>query len=235
MFAYIGMFVVMLLAMWAQHRVKGNFAKYSQVRASSGLTGAQAAARMLKAQGVTNVAIERSQGGGLSDHYDPRANVIRLSSGVFDSTSVAALGVACHEAGHAMQKAQNYAPLVIRNAAVPAAGFLPNVGMVMLMIGLIMGVGVNIPTIGFYIAAIGLGLFSISAILQVINLPVEFDATARAKRALVETGIIQRGDETRAVDKVLDAAALTYVAATLGAIMSVLYYAALIFGGRRRD
>ena len=233
MLFYLGIFVAMILAMWAQFRVKGNFQKYSRVRSSSGLTGAQAAAKMLRAQGVTNVAIERSPGGELSDHYDPRSNTIRLSAGVYDSTSVAALGIACHEAGHAMQKARNYAPLVIRNAAVPAAGILPNVGMVMMMIGFIMGAFVG-TGIGWYLAIFGLGLFSFSAILQVINLPVEFDATARAKHALVQTGMI-RPDEKYAVDKVLNAAALTYVAATLGAIMTVLYYASLLLGNRRQD
>lgn len=228
----IGMLAAMALSIWAQFKVKGNFEKYSRVRSSSGLTGAEAAYEMLRRAGITGVSIERASG-FLSDHYDPRHKVIRLSPAVHDQASLASLGVACHEAGHAIQDAKHYAPLAIRNMAVPVASFGSNAGVILVFIGLMLGAAASTPTIGYPIAVLGLILFAGTVVFQLINLPVEFDATARAKKALISHGLIQRGEEERAVAKVLDAAALTYVAATIGAVMTLLYYALLVFGNRR--
>jgi Zn-dependent membrane protease YugP len=235
MFAiYIAMFAVLILSFWAQYKVKANFEKYSRVRSASGLTGAEAAHEMLHREGIDTVRIERG-GGFLSDHYDPRSNTIRLSPAVFDSNSVAALGVACHEAGHAIQKAKKYAPLAIRNMAVPVASIGSNAGIILVFVGLMLGAATQAGSIGFPIAVLGLVLFAATVAFQLINLPVEFDATARAKHALVSHGMIQRGAEAQAVDKVLDAAALTYVASTISAVITLLYYAMIVFGGNRRN
>lgn len=210
-----------LLGLYAQYKIKSAFSEMSQVPA--GISGAQAAARMMANGGLTGVGIERVQG-HLSDHYDPRAKVLRLSPDVHDGYSMAAVGVACHEAGHAFQDAQNYAPLVIRNAAVPAANFGGGIGMTMLMIGLFAGF--------FQLAVLGLVLFAGVAFFQIVNLPVEFDASNRARRELVEQGMITAREEPY-VAKVLNAAALTYVAGTLQSVAQLAYFALLLFGGRR--
>jgi Zn-dependent membrane protease YugP len=221
---FIGLIVLLIISAVAQAQVKSKFSKFSRVRASSGMTGAQAAQHMLRQQGITNVGIER-QGGFLSDHYDPRRKVIRLSPGVYDSNSLSAVGVACHEAGHAVQDARKYAPLVIRNAAVPIAGIGSNMSFVLIFIGLILNFT--------GLAVIGLLLFAGVVFFQVVNLPVEFNASSRAKEALVSYGIVSRGAEENGVSQVLNAAAMTYLAATLTAIFQLLYFALLVFGGRR--
>ncbi len=221
---FIGLILLMILSMVAQNAVQGNFKKFGRVRTSSGMTGAEAALHMLRSSGLNNVSVERVQG-FLSDHYDPRKKVIRLSPNVHDSDSVSAVGVACHEAGHAVQDAQNYAPLVIRNAAVPMAGFGSNFGLILIIIGLFMN--------AMGLAIVGLIFFGAVVFFQVVNLPVEFDASSRAKQAMLEYGIISHGQEAQGVNKVLNAAALTYVVAALTAIFQLLYFAALIFGGRR--
>ena len=200
-----------LLGLFAQWRVKSTFASMSQVPAR--MSGAEAARRMLDSGGLNSVGIEQVQG-HLSDHYDPRAKMLRLSPDVYNGRSMAALGVACHEAGHAFQDAKGYAPLVVRNMAVPAAGFGSNAGMMMAMGGIIFG----FPALLW----IGIALFSAVVFFQVVNLPVEFDASARARRQLVEHGMIADREE-QYVAKVLNAAALTYVAATLQAIMTLVY------------
>jgi Zn-dependent membrane protease YugP len=215
----------MAFGLIAQAKVKSNFHKYSKVRASSGLSGAEAAQLMLDREGVRGVRITVSEQGFLSDHYDPSAKTIRLSPEVFNGNSLAALGVACHEAGHAIQDARQYAPLVIRNAAVPMAGFGSSAGVMIVMVGLILN------SIG--VATIGLVLFAAVVFFQLVNLPVEFDASVRAKQALATHGLITAGPEAKGVAKVLDAAALTYVAATAAAIFQLLYYAMLVFGNRR--
>lgn len=220
----VGMIVLTILSLWAQSQVKGKFDKFSRVRASSGLTGAQAAIQMLQREGITNVRVERVDG-FLSDHYDPRTRVIRLSPPVHDSNSLSAVGVACHEAGHAIQHATSYAPLVIRNAAVPIAGFGSNAGLILIIIGAAIG--------AMGLALLGLVLFAGVVFFQLVNLPVEFDASARAKRAIIDQGLVSPGAEARGVSQVLNAAALTYVAATLTAIFTLLYYAMIIFGSRR--
>lgn len=220
----IGSLIIGAFGLYAQAKVKGNFERYSRVPSSSGLTGAEAAVEMLRRAGIPYVRVERVEG-FLSDHYDPRGKVIRLSPDVHDSRSLSALGVACHEAGHAIQDARSYAPLVIRNAAVPLANFGSSAGIIILMAGLFLQ---------FHgLAVIGLLLFGAVMVFQLVNLPVEFDASARAKQALITHGLIQRGPEEQAVSKVLGAAAMTYVAATVSSVFTFLYYALLVFGGRR--
>ena len=209
-----------LLSLYAQYRVKSTFAQMSEMPAR--MTGAQAARQMLDSAGLYSVAIERVPG-QLSDHYDPRAKVLRLSQGVHDARSLAALGVACHEAGHAFQDAKHYAPLVVRNLAVPAASFGSGAGMMLLIGGMLFA----IPAIMW----IGIALFSAVVFFQVVNLPVEFDASNRAKRQLVEQGMIA-DVESQYVAKVLNAAALTYVAATLQSIMTLAYYVMIATSSR---
>lgn len=201
-----------LLGLYAQWKVKSSFASMSEIPAR--LSGAEAARRMLDASGLRDVGIEPIEG-HLSDHYDPRAKVLRLSPDVYNGHNMAALGVACHEAGHAYQDAEQYAPLVIRNMAVPAANFGSGAGIWMLIGGIFFGVPA--------LAWVGVALFAAVVFFQVVNLPVEFNASARARQHLVAAGVIAERDEPY-VAKVLNAAALTYVAATLQAVMTLLYY-----------
>lgn len=214
MFVYLILFMIlpMALGFYAQWKVKSSFAKMSKVPAR--MSGAEAARRMLDNAGMQSVRIEPVQG-HLSDHYDPRGKVLRLSPDVYGGRSMAALGVACHEAGHAFQDAQNYVPLVIRNAAVPAANFGSGIGMSMLFFGLMIGLTP--------VAWLGVILFSAVVFFQIINLPVEFNASNRAREQLVAQGLINANEE-HYVATVLNAAALTYVAATLQSIMTLLYY-----------
>jgi len=209
-----------LLGLYAQWKVKSSFAAMSQVPAR--MSGAEAARRMLDAAGLQSVGIEQVPG-HLSDHYDPRHKVLRLSQDVYSGHNMAALGVACHEAGHAFQDAQSYAPLVVRNMAVPAANFGSGIGATLLFIGAIM----SFPGLMW----IGVILFSAVVVFQVVNLPVEFNASSRARQHLVDYGLITMQEE-QYVAKVLNAAALTYVAATLQSIMTLAYYL-LILTGRR--
>jgi hypothetical protein len=216
----------LLLGLYAQMRVKSAFAKYSRVPAMSGMTGAQAARRILDANGLQSVDIERVQG-KLSDHYDPRSKTLRLSGDVFGTPSLAAVGVAAHEAGHAMQDKTHYAPLRLRSAMVPTVQIGSWLGPIIFMIGLFMS-----SAFGETLAWLGLIIFGATALFAVVTLPVEFNASKRAKELLVSTGVLAP-QEVQGVDKVLDAAALTYVAAALQAIMTMLYYASLLLG--RRD
>ena len=216
----------LLLGLWAQMRVRSAFAKYSRVRAVSGMTGAQAARRILDSHGLQSVAVERVDG-MLSDHYDPRAKVLRLSTDVYGTPSLAAVGVAAHEAGHALQDQSNYAPLQLRSAMVPAVQIGSWVGPLIFAVGLFMA-----GAIGESVAWVGLLLFGATALFALVTLPVEFDASKRAKQLLVTNGVLVPL-EVRGVDHVLDAAALTYVAAALQAIMTLFYYATLLMG--RRD
>lgn len=201
-----------LLSLAAQIMVKSAYRKMSAVRNSRGLTGAQAAARVLYEHGVTNVRIERV-GGTMTDHYDPRTNVIRLSDGVFDSTSVAAVGIACHEAGHAVQHAQNYAPIKIRNAILPVCNIGSTIGIPLAIVGLFIGMD--------FLFWIGILLYSLVAVFQFATLPVEFNASARALKAIDSTGMLA-GEEYKGARKVLTAAALTYVAALAVSIANLL-------------
>lgn len=212
-----------LLSLYAQYKVKSSFAEMSKV--PTRLSGAQAARQMLDSSGLHSVGIERVPG-HLSDHYDPSSKVLRLSQDVYDGRSMAALGVACHEAGHAFQDAQSYAPLVVRNLAVPAANFGSSISGILLMLGIMMSMK---PLLW-----IGIILFSAVVFFQLVNLPVEFDASARAKKQLVSLGMIADND-VYYVSKVLNAAALTYVAATLQSVMTLLYYILHALSGRNSE
>ncbi|MCB8929131.1 MAG: zinc metallopeptidase [Ardenticatenaceae bacterium] len=213
----------LLLGLWAQSRVKSNFNKYSKVRTARNLTGADVARQLLDAQGLYDVAIEETQG-MLSDHYDPRSKVLRLSPGVYRTPSIAAAGVAAHEMGHALQDAGGYFPLQIRSTLVPAAQFGSSLAPWLFMGGLLL----NFTSLAW----VGVIMFAAAVLFTLITLPVEFDASKRAKQLLVSSGILI-GDEIKGVDKVLDAAAWTYVAAAVSAIGTLLYYVLLLTGGRR--
>jgi uncharacterized protein len=206
----------LILGLWAQFRIRSTYSAAGKVPAS--LSGAAAARHILDSAGLTQVP------GHLSDHYDPRDKVLRLSPEVYQSRSLAAVGIAAHEAGHALQDAHQYAPLVVRNAAVPVAGFGSNAGLLLLILGLVMGIQ--------EIIWFGIALFAGVVVFQLVNLPVEFNASSRAKALLVSEGIVHE-QEMPYVNKVLNAAALTYVAATLQAILTLVYYIMLAQG--RRD
>lgn len=216
----------LLLGLWAQFKVQSSFKKYSQVRTLSGLTGAQAARRILDVHNLVNVKIEPTQG-TLSDHYDPSARVLRLSNGVFQSPSVAAVGIAAHESGHAIQHADNYAFLTLRSMLVPTVQLGSWLGPIIFMVGLFLA-----GSTGTTISWIGLGLFALTAVFALVTLPVELDASRRAKQALADSGIIYT-QEAGGVSAVLDAAALTYVAAAIQALSTLAYYAFMLLG--RRD
>ena len=218
----------LLLSMLASFFVKSTFNKYAKVTSSSGLTGAQAADIMLKASGVNDVKIEHVNG-FLSDHYDPSVNTLRLSDAVYGSNSLSALGVACHEAGHALQKANNYAPMGLRTLLVLPA----NLGSKFSYVLILGGAALQQP---FLINA-GLILFTAAVAFSVVTLPVEWDASARAKKALVTAGILQPAEREHA-GSVLNAAFMTYVAGAVSSLATLLYYllrAGVIGGGRRRD
>ncbi|MFZ5880965.1 MAG: zinc metallopeptidase [Chloroflexota bacterium] len=217
-------FLLMLLTSWY---VKSAYSKWSRVPARSRMTGAQAAQRLISTGGLYGVQIQGIRG-EMTDHYDPRDKVLRLSQGVGGGASVAALAIAAHELGHAMQDAEDYLPLRLRAALVPAVQIGSNLGWILIALGLFLN-WVNV-------AWLGVLVFSAGAVFALATLPVEFDASARAKRLLAETGIIMGEDEQRGVNTVLNAAALTYVAGAITAILQLLYYVFLIGGiGRRRD
>lgn len=214
----------MLIALLAQLNVSATFNRYSRVASRRGLTGAQAAEAVLRAHGVYDVRIERVSG-RLSDHYDPRSNVIRLSDGVYGSTSVASLGVAAHEAGHAVQYAQGYGPIKLRTAIIPVCNIGSQLSILLIVLGLI-----------FYFPAlfgVGVILFAVAVVGQVVTLPVEFNASRRAMASLRDAGLLEQ-EELRGARKVLTAAAMTYVAALLVSIAQLLRFL-LAFGGRRRN
>ncbi len=219
----------LLLMAWAQYRVKSAYRHGSQVDAH--LSGAAAARHILDRAGLQDIDVEETQG-FMSDHYDPRHRVVRLSHDVYHSRSATAVGIAAHEAGHALQHAHNYAPLMVRNAAVPAAQFGPGLFIAMFVVGAILSaMGL---AIGFPIIVAGLACYGGLVIFQIVNLPVEFNASTRARRLLDEYSIVD-DQGSAAVADVLNAAALTYVAATLQAVLTLLYYASIIFGGRSDD
>ena len=219
----------MLLALWAQYKVKSTFAAAHEVPATSGLTGAQVAQMILEANDIRNVGIEPSHG-FLSDHYDPRAKMLRLSPDVYEGRSVASLGIAAHEVGHAIQDATRYPLLVLRNGIVPFAAVGLNLAMIVIMIAMIGIAG----TLSQTLLLVGIGLFSLTVFFQLVNLPVEFDASRRAKDTLFSTGLVAQGVEQRAMSKMLSAAAMTYVAATISSIATLLYYV-LIFISRGQN
>lgn len=219
----------LLLGLWAQAKVQGAFKKYAQIRSYVGLSGAQIARRMLDANGLQNVRVEET-GGMLSDHYDPMSKVLRLSHETFRGISISAAGVAAHEAGHALQDQQGYVPLHIRSAIVPAVQIGSWLGPIIFMLGLFLSSG----SLGTSIAWFGILIFSVTAIFSVVTLPVEFDATRRAKEWLSNSGVLYL-QEMEGINKVLDAAALTYVAGAIQAVSTVLYYVFLLSGRSRRD
>jgi uncharacterized protein len=213
----------LLLGLWAQWKVQRAFRQNAEVRTARGLTGAQVARSVLEGNGLTNVRVERVQG-FLSDHYDPRGRVLRLSPDVYHGQSLSAAGVAAHEAGHALQHAQGYSFLQLRSAMVPAVQIGSWIGPIVFMIGLFMA-----GAMGTTLAWVGVALFAAVALFALVTLPVEFDATRRAKQQLVSSGIII-GNEMRGVNAVLDAAAMTYVAGAVQAISTLLYYVFLLMG-----
>ncbi|MEZ4592109.1 MAG: zinc metallopeptidase [Chloroflexota bacterium] len=213
----------LLLGFWAQARVKRNFNKYAQVRTARNVTGAQVARQLLDAQGLYDVAVEETQG-FLSDHYDPRSKVLRLSPDVYRTPSIAAAGVAAHEMGHALQDASGYFPLQVRSTLVPAAQFGSSLAPWLFIGGLLL----NFTSLAW----VGVIMFAAAVLFTLVTLPVEFDASKRAKQLLVSNGVLV-GNEVEGVNKVLDAAALTYVAAAVSAIGTLLYYVLLLTGGRR--
>ncbi|MBP8000028.1 MAG: zinc metallopeptidase [Chloroflexi bacterium] len=215
----------LLLGMYAQARVRNNFSKYSQVRTWRGLTGAEVARSLLNTQGLYEVQVEESQG-FLSDHYDPRSKTLRLSPDVYRSPSVAAAGIAAHEMGHALQHAHGYAPLQLRSALVPAVQFSSNLAPWIIIVGMLLQ--------WTSLAWVGVILFAGAVFFSLVTLPVEFDASRRAKQLLVSEGVLS-AQEVEGVNKVLDAAALTYVAAAIAAVGQLLYWILRLSGASRRD
>ena len=219
----------LILSMWASSNVNSTFKKYSKQYSSRHLTGAQAAQRVLSANGVRNVRIDRVSG-NLTDHYDPKTNVIRLSDSVYDSTSTAAIGVACHEAGHAVQYAQSYAPIKLRAAIIPITNFGSRLAMPLILLGILLSF---LGEMSYFFVYLGIACFALSLVFQLITLPVEFNASRRAMQAIAQGNLLTEAEQTGA-RKTLNAAALTYVAATATALAQLLRLIA-IFGRRRRN
>ena len=222
----------LILSMWASANVNTTFKKYSGQLSSRRITGAQAAQRVLMANGVQGVKIQRVSG-NLTDHYDPRTNVIRLSDNVYDNTSTAAIGVACHEAGHAVQYAQSYAPIKLRAAVIPVTNLGSKLAMPLILIGLLLS---YLGNISYMLVYAGIACFGLSLVFQLVTLPVEFNASQRALAA-ISSGNLLTEEEQKGARKTLTAAALTYVAATATALAQLLRLLVL-FGGRgnrRRD
>ena len=219
----------LILSLWASANVNSTFKKYANQLSYRRITGAQAAQRVLSANGVSGVRIERIRG-NLTDHFDPKDNVIRLSDSVYDATSTAAIGVACHEAGHAVQYAQNYAPIKLRAAIVPITNIGSRLAMPLILLGLLFSFGESI-SFGFVYA--GIACFGLSVVFQLVTLPVEFNASRRAMEAIASVNILTE-EEQKGARKTLTAAALTYVAATAVALAQLLRLL-LLFGGRRRS
>ncbi len=223
-----------IFALWAQLNVKLTYSKYSKIPNRRGISGAEAARRILDGAGLYNVRIERVSG-ELTDHYDPKNQVIRLSDATYDKISAAAVGVAAHEAGHAIQHAQGYAPLKLRNAIIPVTNIGSQLSMPLFLIGFLLSMVAQDPTFGLTIMLLGIIAFSFSTIFQLITLPTEFNASARAMKILKNDYILESDDLT-AASKVLRAAALTYVAALATSLAYLLRFLLIFAGasGRRR-
>ena len=217
-----------MLSLWAQGRVNSTYSKYARVGSRTGMTGADAARRLLASQGIYDVTV-RQVSGNLTDHYDPRTKTVNLSQGVYGSTSVAAIGVAAHECGHAMQDAGGYVPLRVRGALVPVANFGAQISWPLILIGILFSSGSSSMLI-----TLGILMFSLSVLFQLVTLPVEFNASSRAVNLLDRTGILA-GQEVGQTRQVLSAAALTYVAAAAASILQLLRLLYLFGGNRRRD
>lgn len=223
---------VLIFALICQGMVKSRYRKYSQVISRSGMTGADAAWRLLQLNGITDVRIQKVSG-TLTDNYNPSTKIISLSEGVFDSRSIAAIGIACHEAGHACQHAQGYTPLSIRNAAIPVTRIGSGLGVPLVLIGVFISAYAQHSDIGYYIALIGLILYSFVALFQLLTLPVEFDASKRALQTIKSNGFLVDSEYSGA-KSVLTAAALTYVAALASSLVTLLRLLIVISGSRRR-
>ena len=217
-----------LLSLLASYNVNSTFKKYSKQHSTRRITGAQAAERVLFANGVTGVRIDRISG-NLTDHFDPKANVIRLSDSVYDATSTAAIGVACHEAGHAVQYAKKYGPIKLRAAIVPVTNIGSKLAMPLILLGLILSAAMEM---SYTLVYIGIACFGLSLVFQLVTLPVEFNASRRAMEAIKNTDLLTQ-QEQKGARKTLTAAALTYVAATAVALAQLLRL--IVLFGRRRD
>lgn len=219
-----------LLSLWASANVNSTFKKYAKQYSRRQLTGAEAAQRVLSANGVRGVRIERISG-NLTDHFDPRSNVIRLSDNVYGNTSTAAIGVACHEAGHAVQYATDYAPIKLRSAIIPITNFGSRLAMPLILLGILLA---SFSFLGDTLVYVGIACFGLSLVFQLVTLPVEFNASRRAMLAIEEGGLLTE-EEQKGARKTLTAAALTYVAATAVALSQLLRLIVLFGGNRRRN
>ena len=221
-----------ILALIASYKVKSTYSRYSRVPTSRGISGAEAARMVLEGNGVMGVRISRCEG-HLTDHFDPRDNTIYLSEDVYDGTSAAACGVAAHEAGHAVQYAEEYAPMRIRSALVPVTNFGSSIGMILIMVGILLSM---VAAVFAYVAYAGILLFSLTAIFQLVTLPVEFNASRRAMAAISDSGRFER-EEQQGARRVLTAAAMTYVAALAVSLAQLLRLLIIVANatGRRRD
>ena len=222
---------VIIFSLFAQAKVNSAYKKFSRIRNSRNITGAMAAQMILRHYGINDVRIE-SCAGKLTDHYSPKEKVIRLSQNVYGGTSIAAVGIACHEAGHAAQHAENYLPNVIRTALVPVTNFGSRFGLIIAFLGYFLAY-LTYSEIGYYIIIFGLALYALVAVFQLVTLPVEFNASKRALEVIEADGLLA-GDEHKGAKKVLTAAALTYVAALATAIVNLLYYIFRLLGNSRR-
>jgi Zn-dependent membrane protease YugP len=221
---YLLVLVAAIFSMWASSRVNSTYSKYAKVRSMQGLTGAEAAQRILYYAGLSNIRVEHVSG-NLTDHYDPKGKVLRLSDSTYSSPSVAAIGVAAHECGHAIQDAEGYSPLRLRSTLVPAANLGSKLGIPIIILGVILGSN-------YMLIQLGIWVFSLAVLFQVVTLPVEFNASNRAMRILGDRGMLGQ-EELGMCKKVLSAAAMTYVAAAASSIMQLLRLVLLY--GRRRD
>lgn len=220
----------LIFSLWASWQVNSTFKKYSRQYSMRGITGADAAQQVLRANGVTGVRIERI-GDSLTDHYDPTSNVIRLSDDVYASTSTAAIGVACHEAGHAVQYAQGYAPIKLRAAIIPVTNFGSKLAMPLILLGILFS---SLGSTSDFFINLGIACFGLSVLFQLVTLPVEFNASHRALVAIEQNGILTE-DELSGARKTLSAAAMTYVAATAAALAQLLRLLILFGNNRRRN
>ncbi len=219
-----------LIGLFAQYKIQSAYKKYSSVRTQTGVTGYEAARKMLDAHNLNHINIERVNG-TLSDHYDPRKKILRLSDGVYSSNSIAAVGVACHEAGHAYQDAESYGPLKLRSAMVPVVNIGSFLGPLLFILGLVLS-GMN--DLGYRVAEIGLIIFSATAVFAIVTLPVEFNASERGKSWLSGSGLLYQ-NELEGVAEILRSAALTYVSAAIQALSNVLYYASILNSRNNRN
>ena len=222
---YLFAMPALLLGMYAQYKVRSSYSKYQEIANRHGITGMEAARRLLGNHGMHGVSVNETRG-HLTDHYDPRNNSLHLSSGVARSASVAALGIVAHEVGHAMQKQDNYFPMRIRSGLVPMVRIGSWLGPILFMIGLLMA--------GETLALAGLLLFSGTLVFSLVTLPVEFNASRRAMAMLKQSGLVSSSEEEKGVQDVLSAASLTYVAAAIQALSTILYYLFILSGSRRR-